>query len=106
MVEMFKAAMPLWVLRAAFLVVAAGLGVTIARVPAPGEGSMLHTWGVFVGVMFAAIGIIVIDIVFPRKRLDLITCVYFGIIVGLFLTYVVGIALTPILDETNTAAGN
>ena len=87
---------------------AAGLGVSIAQsLPRSAQG-LIHTWGVFVGVMFAAIGIIVVDIVFPRKRLDLITCVYFGIIVGLFLTYVVGIALTPIVDEGKhgSSAGN
>jgi uncharacterized protein YacL len=103
MVESFKADMPLWVLRAAFLIVAAGLGVSIAqtlpqRLPVQYHGPA-YTWAVFLGVMSAAVAIIVIDVVFPRKRLDIITCVYFGIIVGLFLTYVVGIALTPIVPD-------
>jgi uncharacterized protein YacL len=105
MVEVFKADMALWILRAAFLVVAAGLGVSIAQgLPQHDQGPM-HTWGVFIAVMTSALAIIVVDIVFPRKRLDIITCVYFGIIVGLFLTYVVGIALTPIVDERTRAAG-
>ena len=34
----------------------------------------------------------------PRKRIDTISAVYFGIVVGLFLTYVVGIAAAPMLD--------
>lgn len=105
MVETFKAHMPLWVLRAAFLVVAAGLGVSLANRAEVGQQSGAFVpWGVFLSVMGAAVGIIIADILFPRKRLDIITCVYFGIIVGLFLTYVVGIALTPIIDERNTAA--
>ena len=33
---------------------------------------------------------------FRRKRLDTITAVYFGIIIGLFLTYVLGLALSPL----------
>jgi uncharacterized protein YacL len=101
---MFKADMPLWILRASFLVVAAGLGVSIAQTLKPAESSLFQTWAVFIAVMLAALAIIVVDVLFPKKRLDIITCVYFGIIVGLFLTYVVGIALTPILDEKNTSA--
>jgi uncharacterized protein YacL len=103
--ELFKADMPLWILRAAFLVVAAGLGVSIAQTLPQQQHGPLYTWGVFIAVMAAAGAIIVIDVLFPRKRLDIITCVYFGIIVGLFLTYVVGIALTPVVDEKSTAAG-
>lgn len=109
MVEVFKVDMPLWILRAAFLVVAAGLAVSVAQtlpqsLPTHYHGPV-YTWAVFLGVMGAAAAVIIIDIVFPRKRLDIITCVYFGIIVGLFLTYVVGIALTPIVpDQTDPGA--
>ncbi len=106
MVESFKVDMPIWILRAAFLVVAAGLGVTIANsLPLAGQGP-LHTWGAFIGVMLAAVGIVVIDILFPRKRLDIITCVYFGIVIGLFLTYVVSIAITPIVEANKANTGS
>ena len=30
-----------------------------------------------------------------RKRLDTITAVYFGLLVGLFLTYILGLAMAP-----------
>lgn len=109
MVEVFKVDMPLWILRAVFLVVAAGLAVSVAQslpqsLPTQYHGP-IYTWAVFLGVVGAAAAIIIIDVVFPRKRLDIITCVYFGIIVGLFLTYVVGIALTPIVpDQTDPGA--
>jgi uncharacterized protein YacL len=36
----------------------------------------------------------------PRKRIDIISAVYFGILVGLFLTYIAGIALTPLVEDT------
>ena len=35
---------------------------------------------------------------FRKKRLDTISAVYFGLIVGVFLTYVVSIALTPLMQ--------
>jgi uncharacterized protein YacL len=103
MVEKFKADMPLWVLRATFVVVAAGLGVSLANRAEMGHTGPFAPWGVFLSVLSAALAIIVADILFPRKRLDIITCVYFGIIVGLFLTYVVGIALTPLVDEKDSS---
>ncbi|MCH7726844.1 MAG: TRAM domain-containing protein [Planctomycetes bacterium] len=39
------------------------------------------------------------DIAIRRKRIEIITCVYFGIIIGLFLGYVVGLALTTLLTN-------
>jgi uncharacterized protein YacL len=33
-----------------------------------------------------------------RKRIESISAIYFGMIIGLFLTYVAGIALTPLLE--------
>jgi uncharacterized protein YacL len=42
--------------------------------------------------------VIGLDVVVRRKRVDTISCVYFGLVVGFFLTYVVGIALEPLLQ--------
>ena len=47
--------------------------------------------------MLVAVGVLAADIAIRRKRLDTITAVYFGTIIGLFLTYVFRIALTPLL---------
>jgi len=41
-----------------------------------------------------------------RKRLDTITAVYFGTIIGLFLTYVFQLALTPLMPEANAWLSN
>ncbi len=43
-----------------------------------------------------ALGVIALDVAARRKRLDTITAVYFGLIVGLLLTYVLGLTLTPL----------
>ena len=43
------------------------------------------------------LAIVALDAIFPRKRLDTITSIYFGILVALFLTYAVSIALEPLL---------
>jgi uncharacterized protein YacL len=104
MVKTFKADMPLWILRAAFVVLAGSLAASVARNLPLRAGEELFAWGAFIFVMLAAFAVIGVDVMFPRKRLDLISCVYFGMIVGLFLTYVAGIALAPVLGDSDHAA--
>jgi uncharacterized protein YacL len=43
--------------------------------------------------------VIAIDVLIRRKQLDTLSAVYFGLIVGLFLTYVLQLALSPVLPE-------
>ena len=89
--------MPLIILRCVFILVAAGLGVSF--LDSDGDNpttSGWMTWGVFGGVMLLSVVVIGLDIAMRRKRLDVISAVYFGLIVGLFLTLVVRIALIPL----------
>jgi len=58
----------------------------------------LLPWAGFLGVLLIAGGVLVADSAIRRKRLDTITAVYFGTIIGLFLTYVFRLALTPLLE--------
>jgi uncharacterized protein YacL len=50
-------------------------------------------------VLFS-LGIIVADLSIHKKQLDTITAVYFGLLVGLFLTYILSLALAPILTPS------
>lgn len=90
--------MPLVVLRIVFLVVAAGLGAWLIN--ARNEPFRVdledHPVSVFVGVMAIALAVIGADVAIRRKSLDTISAVYFGLIVGLLLAYVVALALTPL----------
>jgi len=88
--------MALIVLRCVFILVAAGLGVYFLKTGGgEPQTSAWMTWGVFGGVLLLSLGVIALDIALRRKQLATISAVYFGLIVGLFLTYVVGIALEP-----------
>lgn len=89
----------LTILRLMFLVVATGLSVWIFKSPALAGAPALGSYVVLFGVILLALVVIVIDMAFPRKKLDTITAVYFGLIVGLFLAYVARLALTPVLGE-------
>jgi uncharacterized protein YacL len=89
--------MGLIILRCAFVVVAAGLAVSLIQ--SPGLIPPEYPWMAMVtlgGVICLALGVIALDVAARRKRLDTITAVYFGMIVGLLLTYVLGLALTPL----------
>jgi len=90
--------MALWVLRVVFVAVAAGLGVWIVK----GSNAPIklpvddHPVAVLMAVLGIAVGVIGIDIAVRRKRLDTISAVYFGLIVGLLLSYAVYLATTPL----------
>ncbi len=89
--------MGLIILRLVYLIVTIGLGVFIilwsGAVP---DDSEWMSWAVLGGVVLLALGAIALDAAVPRKQLDTISAVYFGLIVGLFLAYIVGLALTPL----------
>lgn len=89
--------MALWILRTAFLLASVGVAFSIMKSPDFEKTVGGNIWPFFVSVVLAALVVIGLDAAFPRKRLDVISSVYFGIIIGLFLTYTVGIILEPLL---------
>ena len=60
-------------------------------------------WLVFAGIMTLAVAVVVADIYAPRKRIDTITAIYFGVLIGVLLTYVLSIALAPMLSRSFNA---
>jgi uncharacterized protein YacL len=92
--------MALWILRCVFFLAAAGVAFTILNSAALQEADIEYPWLLYVGMMTGAVGIIVIDVLTPRKRIEIVSCVYFGIVIGLFMTWLVGITLDPLLFQT------
>ncbi len=92
--------MGLIILRCLFVLVAAGLGVSVVQSKLMPEDSAAIAWGVFIGIVLIAIGTIAADMSVRRKRLDAITAVYFGMLVGLFMTYILGLAMIPLTDPS------
>jgi len=91
-----EASIPLLLLRAAFVMVAIGLGASVISAEwFPKDPPPWLPWAVFGGVVALAVAVIAADIFVRHKQLDVISSVYFGTIVGLFLAYVVGLALAP-----------
>ena len=82
-------AMALIILRCIFLICAGGASAIInASLP---NGTPAHVpWLVFLAVMALAAVVIVGDIYVPRKRIDTISAVYFGLVVGTPLPSIAG----------------
>ena len=91
--------MPLIILRCLFLLVAAGVAISLVSAESFPRDPEWLVWAAFVGVMGLALAVIGMDISFRRKQIDTISAVYFGLLIGLFLTYVIGIALTPMFEN-------
>jgi uncharacterized protein YacL len=87
--------MELICLRFVFILVAAGLGVHFLTSDAFPKDPVLAGFA-FCGVLALAAGTIAADMAFRRKRLDTISAVYFGLLVGLFLTYIISLAFVPL----------
>lgn len=98
--------MALVILRCIFLAVAIALGFQIATSDVLWGDNRWLPWIGFLGVMTAALGVLVADVSSHRKRLETITAFYFGAVIGLFFTYVLQLALTPLLPKANTWTSN
>jgi uncharacterized protein YacL len=94
--------MALIFLRCIFVLVAAGLGISLVRAGSESATSALRPWGVFGGVVLLALGVIALDVAIRRKQLQVISAVYFGLLVGLFFTFILGIAMIPLPIEETT----
>ncbi len=84
-------------IRAVFILVTAGLGVRLAKV----TGGSIYWVLSFGGVLVLAAVVIVIDLLTPRKRIQTISAVYFGLIVGLILSGLIQSAIEPSLTLIN-----
>ena len=87
--------MELLILRGVFLLVAFGIGTALHSEQVLGA----YSWVCIPLMMLAALAVVGIDIAIKRKRIDLVSSVYFGLVVGLFLTYVISLALTPMFVQ-------
>ncbi len=96
--------MALIILRIVFLMVASAVGFRLIQSDLLSGDNPWLPWIGFGSVLALAVVVIAGDAMVRRKRVDTISAVYFGMIIGLFLTYVLKLALSPILPEPDSAA--
>lgn len=90
--------MALLILRCLFMVVAIGLTSLLVSTDALRSGAVWLPWLIFFSVLVAAIAVIMADTFTRNKRIDTISAVYFGTLVGMLLTYALSRAVAPLLD--------
>lgn len=89
--------MALLILRVCFICVAAGVATLLLRVG--WEGPPYTPYLVIFGIVLLSLGVIAVDIFTPRKQIEVITAVYFGLLVGILLTYILWVALAPLIPD-------
>ena len=89
--------MALLILRAIFVMVSMGIAVLIFNSPAVQASPTWVPWAILTGMVVLPLTVIGLDGMIRRKDLTTITAVYFGLLVGVFVTYVTLLALQPIL---------
>ena len=94
----FSDALAILFLRILFITVAGGVGAIWARSPDLSSVNGMP-YLIFGGVLLAAFGVVGLDMLFPRKRIEIISAVYFGLLVGVLLSYLLSIAMDPLLEN-------
>jgi uncharacterized protein YacL len=89
--------MALIILRCMFLLCAGGVSAIINT--SLSDTATTVPWLVFAGIMALAVAVVIADIFAPKKRIDTISAIYFGVLVGVLLTYILWIAVAPMLDQ-------
>jgi uncharacterized protein YacL len=81
-------------IRIFYAVVCAGAAFAIIQPSSPAP-EFIHANAViaFIVMMLASQVVMLADILFPRKRIDVISAVYFGLFIGWLLSYLLGYAL-------------
>jgi uncharacterized protein YacL len=85
--------MLLVLIRAVFLLVVAVYGLFTARTVA--EHELANPALVFGGAIVLAAVVVIADLLTPRKRIQTISAVYIGLIVGIFLANLLDVAIEP-----------
>jgi len=93
----FVDAIAILVLRIIFITVAAGVGAIWSRSDSLQDPKMPYL--VFIGVLLVAFAVVAVDMFFPKKRIEVISAVYFGLLVGVLLSYLLTIAMDPLLEN-------
>lgn len=91
--------MLLIIIRVLYAFVCAGAVASLVQSPRLPTVVSEYPFATFVVLMLLTQSVTVIDLLYPRKRLDLISAIYFGLLIGTLLSYMLAIALQPVLTD-------
>ncbi|HVW02015.1 MAG TPA: PIN domain-containing protein [Planctomycetaceae bacterium] len=93
--------MLLIIVRILYAFVCAGAFATYVSSGNPPQIVEKYPFLAFLVLMLISQAITAGDILIRRKRLDVITAIYFGLLIGVFLSYLLDMALTPLVGNTD-----
>ena len=90
--------MLLFVIRAIYLLIAVASIVTFVVAPDSGAPDVVKNYPIASSVLLIAVAasILVVDVLIPRKRVEVMSATYFGLLIGVLLAYLTGLALHPV----------
>lgn len=98
--------MGLIIIRIFFVCVSIGLGVLFFQTIPVDVDSAWVPWAILGGTIAVALGVITADVAIRNKRIDTISSVYFGLVVGMFMAYIARLALTPLFETMTVTDSN
>ncbi|MDR2644188.1 MAG: TRAM domain-containing protein [Planctomycetaceae bacterium] len=87
--------MGLLILRSLFILVSSGVGYTLMTSNTEKVGYL-----VIPAMIIWALFVIIVDMLISKKRVDWLSSIYFGMLVGLLLTAAIGFAISPLFSQT------
>ena len=92
--------MRLLIIRALYTVIAVGAIATFcfAKDSAAPPVVVENPVATFVVLVMGALSILLIDVLTPRKRVEVISAIYFGLLIGVLLAYLFNLALDPLFS--------
>ena len=90
--------MLLFVIRVIYFVIAVASIVTFIVAPDSGAPVVVksHPYTSALLLIAVAASILIVDMLIPRKRVEVMSAIYFGLLIGVLLSYLTGLALRPV----------
>ncbi|MFN7730973.1 MAG: PIN/TRAM domain-containing protein [Pirellula sp.] len=99
----FADSIALTILRIIFIVAAASVGASLSQSPLfhitklGEERTFVTPYLVFSSVLLAAFAVVAFDMCFPKKRIEIVSAIYFGLLVGAIFANLLTLAMAPLL---------
>ncbi|MEZ6068481.1 MAG: TRAM domain-containing protein [Planctomycetaceae bacterium] len=90
--------MLLFVIRVIYFLIAVGAIVTYVAAPDTGAPQVIKQHPVAAAAIMITVAslILLLDVLIPRKPVEIVSAVYFGLLIGVLLSYLMGLALHPV----------
>jgi uncharacterized protein YacL len=102
--SIFVESIAIVVLRIIFVLAAASIGASLAQSVLSNLANESQSYSavtpylIFSGVLLIAFAVIALDMLFPRKRIEVISAIYFGLLIGVIFTNLLSLAMEPLLS--------